>query len=63
MRPHELLNYFSFETDPIEKGDLFSVKGSAEQTEPGPPPPTRSRRITVIQKHQQWTERQCARGQ
>lgn len=35
VRPHELLNYFSFETDPIARGDLFSVKGSAEQTEPG----------------------------
>lgn len=35
VRPHELLNYFSFETDEIPRGDLFSVKGSAEQTEPG----------------------------
>ncbi|MFN7145610.1 MAG: vWA domain-containing protein, partial [Myxococcota bacterium] len=35
VRPHELLNYFSFETDPVRRGDLFSVKGSAEQTEPG----------------------------
>jgi Ca-activated chloride channel family protein len=35
IRPHELLNYFSFETTPVEGKDLFSVKGSAEQTEPG----------------------------
>ncbi|MDP2309223.1 MAG: VWA domain-containing protein [Pseudomonadota bacterium] len=34
VRPHELLNYFSFETDPVERGDTFSVKGSAEQTAP-----------------------------
>jgi len=34
VRPHELLNYFSFETDPVQKGDTFSVKGSAEQTAP-----------------------------
>lgn len=35
VRPHELLNYFSFETDPVQRGDLFSVKGSAEETAPG----------------------------
>lgn len=29
VRPHELLNYFSFETAPIEDGSLFSVKPSA----------------------------------
>ncbi|MES2640801.1 MAG: VWA domain-containing protein [Myxococcota bacterium] len=34
VRPHELLNYFSFETDPVRSGDTFSVKGSAEQTAP-----------------------------
>jgi Ca-activated chloride channel family protein len=34
VRPHELLNYFSFETDPVQRGDTFSVKGSAEQTAP-----------------------------
>ncbi len=34
VRPHELLNYFSFETDPVRKGETFSVKGSAEQTAP-----------------------------
>ena len=35
VRPHELLNYFSFDTNPVARGDLFSVKGSAEQTEAG----------------------------
>ncbi len=34
VRPHELLNYFSFETDPVRSGDTFSAKGSAEQTAP-----------------------------
>jgi Ca-activated chloride channel family protein len=34
VRPHELLNYFSFDTNPVAEGDLFSVKGSAEQTAP-----------------------------
>jgi Ca-activated chloride channel homolog len=29
IRPHELLNYFSFDTDPVESGQMFSVKGSA----------------------------------
>ena len=32
VRPHELLNYFSFETDPVAKGDTFSARGSAERT-------------------------------
>ncbi len=32
VRPHELLNYFSFDTAPVKPGDTFSVLGSAEQT-------------------------------
>lgn len=32
VRPHELLNYFSFDTAPVEEGQTFSVKGSAERT-------------------------------
>lgn len=32
IRPHELLNYFSFDTAPVDAGDLFSVQASAEQT-------------------------------
>lgn len=32
VRPHELLNYFSFETDPVARGDTFSARGSAERT-------------------------------
>lgn len=34
VRPHELLNYFSFDTAPIEPGQTFSVLGSAAQTGP-----------------------------
>lgn len=34
VRPHELLNYFSFDTAPVNPGDTFSVLGSAEQSEP-----------------------------
>ncbi|MBT3223986.1 MAG: VWA domain-containing protein, partial [Proteobacteria bacterium] len=33
IRPHELLNYFSFDTQGVEKGKLFSVQGTAEQNE------------------------------
>ena len=29
VRPHELLNYFSFDTAPVAEGELFSVLGSA----------------------------------
>lgn len=32
IRPHEFLNYFSFDTAPIAPGDLFSVQAAAEQT-------------------------------
>ncbi len=32
VRPHELLNYFSFESEPVEEGKLFSVKPSASRT-------------------------------
>jgi Ca-activated chloride channel family protein len=32
IRPHELLNYFSFDTAPVSSGSLFSVQGSAEKT-------------------------------
>ena len=31
IRPHELLNYFSFDTNPVREGQLFSVLGVAEQ--------------------------------
>ncbi|MEZ4321493.1 MAG: VWA domain-containing protein [Myxococcota bacterium] len=31
VRPHELLNYFSFDTVPVPEAQLFSVLGSAEQ--------------------------------
>jgi hypothetical protein len=31
VRPHELLNYFSFDTSPVGQGELFSALGSAEQ--------------------------------
>lgn len=34
VRPHELLNYFSFETAPVAPGDTFSVLASAESTAP-----------------------------
>jgi Ca-activated chloride channel family protein len=32
VRPHELLNYFSFDTTPVEEGATFSVHASAVQT-------------------------------
>ncbi len=32
VRPHELLNYFSFDTAPVAQGKLFSVVPSAEKT-------------------------------
>lgn len=32
VRPHELLNYFSFDTEEVARGDTFSVKAGAEQT-------------------------------
>lgn len=31
IRPHELLNYFSFETAPVSSGQLFSVQSAAVQ--------------------------------
>ena len=31
IRPHELLNYFSFETAPVASGELFSVQSAAVQ--------------------------------
>lgn len=31
VRPHELLNYFSFETVPVAEGQLFTALGSAER--------------------------------
>jgi Ca-activated chloride channel family protein len=31
IRPHELLNYFSFDTVPVPAGDTFSVTGSARR--------------------------------
>ncbi len=33
IRPHELLNYFSFDTAEVPDGQLFSVLGGAEQTD------------------------------
>ena len=33
VRPHELLNYFSFDTDTVRKGRTFSVAMSAEHNE------------------------------
>lgn len=33
VRPHELLNYFSFDTSPVPEGDTFSVNAVAEQTD------------------------------
>lgn len=33
IRPHELLNYFSFDTKDVRKGQLFSVSSAAEQKE------------------------------
>ena len=30
IRPHELLNYFSFDTVPVAEGQMFSVLGAAE---------------------------------
>ncbi len=33
IRPHELLNYFSFDTVPVTGDDTFSVSASAEQTD------------------------------
>ena len=33
VRPHELLNYFSFDTSPVPAGDTFSVNAVAEQTD------------------------------
>lgn len=35
IRPHEFLNYFSFDTTPVNGDDTFSVLASAEQTAPG----------------------------
>jgi len=31
VRPHELLNYFSFDVAPVPEGQLFSVLGAAQQ--------------------------------
>ena len=33
VRPHELLNYFSFDTSPVPSGDTFGVNAVAEQTD------------------------------
>ncbi len=32
VRPHELLNYFSFDTVPVDDGQVFSVHASGQQT-------------------------------
>ena len=32
VRPHELLNYFSFDTVPVPDGQVFSIHASGEQT-------------------------------
>ncbi len=34
IRPHELLNYFSFDTAEVKDGQVFSALGAAEQTAP-----------------------------
>ena len=34
VRPHELLNYFSFDTVPVPDGQVFSIHASGEQTGP-----------------------------
>lgn len=34
IRPHELLNYFSFDTADVKQGEVFSALGSAAQTAP-----------------------------
>ncbi len=34
IRPHELLNYFSFDTAEVKPGDVFSALGAASQTDP-----------------------------
>ncbi|MDP2314434.1 MAG: VWA domain-containing protein [Pseudomonadota bacterium] len=35
LRPHELLNYFTFATKPVPTGDTFGVSASAVRTEAG----------------------------
>jgi Ca-activated chloride channel family protein len=35
IRPHEFLNYFSFDTRPVASGETFSVLAAAEETAPG----------------------------
>jgi Ca-activated chloride channel family protein len=32
VRPHELLNYFSFDTAPVPEGQVFSIHASGQQT-------------------------------
>lgn len=34
IRPHELLNYFSFDTADVKDGQVFSALGAASQTDP-----------------------------
>jgi Ca-activated chloride channel homolog len=34
VRPHELLNYFSFDTVPVSDGQVFSIHASGQQTGP-----------------------------
>jgi Ca-activated chloride channel homolog len=58
IRPHEFLNYFSFDTAPVRDGDLFSVQAGAEQTAPetltmafavkGAAPPRQSLDLTLV---------------
>ena len=33
VRPHELLNYFTFQTEGVPKGEMFSVAASAERSD------------------------------
>jgi Ca-activated chloride channel family protein len=35
IRPHELLNYFTFQPAPVEPGHRFSVRGAAEEASDG----------------------------
>ncbi|MBN1334881.1 MAG: VWA domain-containing protein [Deltaproteobacteria bacterium] len=58
VRPHELLNYFSFDTEPVSEGRMFSVLASAERTGPdamslalavrGANPPRQPLDLTVV---------------
>lgn len=58
IRPHEFLNYFSFDTRPVQQGDTFSVEAAAESTGPdtltmsmavkGWTPPRQAMDLTIV---------------